>query len=103
MKHQKLRKFDADWKKLPKEHQTMFRKIIPLFNAACDEYIQSRGNYQWPAKLRVASMTNAPGIWEMTWSFSSPDGRATFEFSISEDGSTLIWRRIGNHSIYDNP
>jgi len=48
-------------------------------------------------------MTSAPRIWEMTWSFSSPDGRATFEF-IDRDGEpSVLWRRIGTHKIFDGP
>jgi hypothetical protein len=31
----------------------------------------------WAAKLRVKSAVNAPGVFEMMWSFSGPDGRAT--------------------------
>jgi hypothetical protein len=42
-------------------------------------------------------------IWEMTWSFSGPDGRATFEF-VSIDGELAIrWRRIGGHRIFREP
>ncbi|CAB4901057.1 unannotated protein [freshwater metagenome] len=45
-------------------------------------------------------MVSAPRIWEMTWSLARPDGRATFEF-IERDGEVrILWRRIGNHSIY---
>lgn len=48
-------------------------------------------------------MTSLPGLWEMTWSFSGPDGRATFEF-ITLDGEPHVrWRRIGTHAIYTSP
>jgi hypothetical protein len=48
-------------------------------------------------------MEGLQDIWEMTWSFSGPDGRATFEF-ITVDGELAIrWRRIGDHQIYENP
>ena len=47
------------------------------------------------------------GIWEMTWSFSGPDGRATWEWTtVTEDGEELPairWRRIGNHAILRDP
>ncbi|MGH3491519.1 MAG: hypothetical protein ACRDP8_26815 [Actinopolymorphaceae bacterium] len=40
----------------------------------------------------------------LTWSFSSPDGRATFHLETDENGEPLlVWRRIGNHSIYQDP
>jgi hypothetical protein len=48
-------------------------------------------------------MTSAPGIWELTWSFASPDGRATFEFVNREGEVRVLWRRIGDHSIYRKP
>lgn len=48
-------------------------------------------------------MTSAKGIWEMTWSFPGPDGRATFEFVTYDDGVRVRWRRIGNHTIYRQP
>ena len=57
----------------------------------------------WPASLRVKSVQGHPGIWEMTWSFAGPDGRATFEF-IEIDGEPAIrWRRIGDHRIFEPP
>jgi hypothetical protein len=48
-------------------------------------------------------MQSAAGVWEMTWSFANPDGRATFEFTNDDAGLILRWRRIGDHSIYKRP
>ena len=57
----------------------------------------------WPASLRVKAVESAPGIWEMTWSFSGPDGRATFEW-VQIDGTLGVrWRRIGGHAIFRRP
>jgi hypothetical protein len=43
-------------------------------------------------------------IYSVTWSFSSPDGRATFHVEKADDGEPLlVWRRIGNHDIYEKP
>ncbi len=48
-------------------------------------------------------MRGYPNLWEMTWSFSGPDGRAIFEF-ITIDGELAIrWRRIDDHRIYEAP
>lgn len=59
---------------------------------------------RWPASLRVKSVEDAPGVWEMTWSFSGPDGRATFEFFDTGRGEEGIrWRRIGSHRIFQDP
>lgn len=45
----------------------------------------------------------ALGIFEMTWSFKGPDGRATFEW-IQIDGTLGVrWRLIGDHSIFKRP
>jgi hypothetical protein len=48
-------------------------------------------------------MQGTSGIWEMTWSFASPDGRATFEF-VRRDGELICrWRRVGDHSVFKHP
>jgi len=39
----------------------------------------------------------------MTWSFSGPDGRATFEFVTIDGQPGIRWRRIGCHDIYRSP
>jgi hypothetical protein len=48
-------------------------------------------------------MTGTDSIWEMTWSFSGPDGRATFEWVSLEGEIQIRWRRIGGHEIYRKP
>ncbi|MCP1428679.1 hypothetical protein J3D45_001177 [Microbacterium foliorum] len=48
-------------------------------------------------------MRAAPGILEMTWSFSSPDGRATFEIVTVDDEPRIRWRRVGDHDVFRNP
>ena len=58
---------------------------------------------KWPASLRVRSVQRAPGIWEMTWSFSGPDGRATFEWIVIDGEPGIRWRRIGGHAIFGSP
>jgi hypothetical protein len=58
---------------------------------------------KWPASLRIKGVQAAPGVWEVTWSFSGPDGRATFEY-VDVDGELAIrWRRIGGHEIFKSP
>ena len=39
----------------------------------------------------------------MTWSFSGPDGRATFEYFDVDDELAIRWRRIGGHAIFKTP
>ena len=57
----------------------------------------------WPASFRVSPMGSARGVWEMTWLFSGPDGRATVEFVTIDGQPGVRWRRIGSHSIYGSP
>jgi hypothetical protein len=39
----------------------------------------------------------------MVWSFSDPDGRATFEWIKVEDEPAIRWRRVGSHAIFGDP
>ena len=124
MRFETTPRWDTDWKNLKPEHKRQFRDVVPDFNAACDAYAQAHDRtpeptaaaglaqasgkdrapaYRWPAALRVTPMKSAGGVWEMTWSFASPDGRATFEFIHDNHGMVVRWRRIGDHSIYQKP
>jgi hypothetical protein len=110
-------RFDRDFRDLKPEHQRQFRNLLPDFNAACDAYARANDSaveektkgipgiagHRWPAALRVSPMKSAEGVWEMTWSFASPDGRATFEFVADAQGPILRWRRVGDHTVYKNP
>ncbi|GAA0433215.1 hypothetical protein [Leifsonia naganoensis] len=103
MRFQRTPAFDTDFKRLKPERQRTFRDVIrESFAPACDAFaLNPTGG--WPAALRVKSMRGAPGIYEMTWSFASPDGRATFEL-VTIDGELYCrWRRVGDHSVYRNP
>jgi hypothetical protein len=103
VRYQTTPRFDSDYKALKPEHKAAFREVLDAFIAACDTYAERPGSSRWPKGLRVSPMKSAPGIWEMTWSFASPDGRATFEWVTDEQGLLLRWRRIGDHSIYHDP
>lgn len=94
--------FDADYRRLRPEHKVAFRAVIGAFSAACDDWLASPGS-RWPAALRVAPIRGTKGIWEMTWSFASPDGRATFEFVTRDDVPACRWRRIGDHGVFKDP
>jgi hypothetical protein len=102
VKFDRTAEFADNWKTLPVEHRRKFRSMMPAFNASCEAYLKYPGG-RWPAHLRVKPMVGVKGLWEMTWSFAGPDGRATFEF-IEIDGEPAVrWRRIGGHDIYDHP
>lgn len=85
----------------------MFRKAAVAFTEACDRFVVNKDPSTWPSALRIKSVTGAPGILEMTWSFSGPDGRATWEWTtVRDQGSTypaVRWRRLGGHEIFRAP
>lgn len=103
MRWQTTPQFDTDLRRLPGEHRTAFASRIPAFSQACDAYLASKGSAAWPAHLRVKPLRSARGVWEMTWSLTGPDGRATFEFAEDAAGPLVRWRRIGLHDIFDRP
>ena len=103
MKSETTPRFDNDYRALPIEHRRLFRAVIPAFSAACDGYVADQGGFVWPGSLRARRMVGAPRVWEMTWTYASPDGRATFEFVDDADGGRVRWRRIGSHRVFQDP
>jgi hypothetical protein len=102
VKFETTRTFDSDYRGLGDPEARLFRKSLESFVPACDRYAADP-SAKWPAALRVKAVEGAPGVWEMTWSFSGPDGRATFEF-VQIDGSLGVrWRRVGDHTIFKRP
>jgi hypothetical protein len=53
--------------------------------------------------MRVRKVEGAQGIWEMTWSWNDPDGRATWEWMEIDSEPAIRWRRIGTHEIFKAP
>ena len=93
MKFEVTDAFRGDRKRLSEGERRLVGEVIPTFVAACDRYAADP-NTAWPASLRVKDVEGAPGVLEMTWSFSGPDGRATFEW-VQMDGQLAVrWRRI---------
>lgn len=102
MKFETTKSFDSDYRKLTGDEAKRFREALKAFVPACDRVIADPSS-KWPASLRVKDVEGAPGVWEMTWSFAGPDGRATFEFVKIGDDIGVRWRRIGGHSIFKRP
>jgi len=95
--------FDADYRRLKREHAVAFKTVLAeKFVPARDPYAQDPAT-PWPAALRVKSVQSAPGILEMTWSLSSPDGRATFELVTVDGELRCRWRRVGDHDVFKKP
>lgn len=107
MRFQTTESFKSDFEKLKPEEKQLFRDAVRKFNRACDRAMAEGSRPQWPKSLRVKDVEGAPGIWEMTWSFSGPDGRATWEWVSVEDDEgrhpAVRWRRIGGHGIFHDP
>jgi hypothetical protein len=97
-----LDSFRVDYKRLPPVEQALFKSALQDFVPACDRYAADP-SVAWAASLRIKGIENAPGVLEMTWSFSGPDGRATFEWTQINGRLGLRWRRIGGHGIFKKP
>ncbi len=102
MKFERTASFKADWQRLSDDERALFRAVIKRFHTAV-ERIQTAATSNWPRALRVRSVASAPGVWELTWSFSGPDGRATFEWVEIDGARAVRWRRIGGHDIFREP
>lgn len=97
--------FTRDLAKLAPEHQRLFRAAIHDHFLPAIEAGAFTGTPPWPPRLRIHQLAGTTTIYSLTWSFASPDGRATFqlETDTTTGDTVLIWRRIGTHRIYDQP
>jgi len=103
MKFETTPAFDADYRRLKPEHRRAFRAVLKdKFIPACDA-LATDPSATWPKALRVKAIRGAPGVLEMTWSFASPDGRATFELITVDEELRCRWRRVGDHSVFKEP
>ena len=103
MKFERTPAFDGDWKWLAEPERVKSRAAVQEdFHPACERRRVDPAA-PWPKKLRIRNVEGAPGIWEMTWSFSGPDGRATFEWVEIDGQPGIRWRRVGGHAIFGDP
>jgi hypothetical protein len=73
------------------------------FLVAVSQFVEDlRAGKGFRKGLRVRGIKGAAGIFEMTW---ADDGRATFEYGdeVREGEAHILWRRVGTHSIFDQP
>jgi hypothetical protein len=61
------------------------------------------GDDPWHPSLRVKRVVGAPEVWEMSWSWKDPDGRATWEWVEIGGERGVRWRRVGPHAIFKRP
>jgi hypothetical protein len=103
LKHRELQSFIRDLHRLSQaERETFMQVVREAFHPACERYVADP-SAPWPRGLRVKRLQGHPGVWEMTWSFAGPDGRATFEWIEMDGEAAVLWRRIGGHEIFDRP
>jgi hypothetical protein len=88
--------FRKDWKKITPAEEKEFRVAVAKF------LVDLNGGTGFRSGLRVKGVQTYPGVFELTW---APDGRATFEYGneIRPGMPHIIWRRIGDHGIFDRP
>jgi hypothetical protein len=99
LRYQVTASFEADWQRLSPLEQSQFLEVVrEQFHPACERYREDPAT-GWPGGLRVKRIAGAPGVWEMTWSFAGPDGRATFEWLVIDGDLAVRWRRIGRHDV----
>jgi len=103
VKYERTPRFDADEQRLSDEERARFRRVAVSQFAPAAERISVRPGTSWPRALRVRCVQGAPGVWEMTWSFSGPDGRATFEWIEIDAQPAIRWRRVGGRAIFSEP
>jgi len=103
VRYQVTPSFDGDWRRLSVSERSEFRRAVTEeFHPACERR-RTDPAAAWPGGLRVRGVAGASGVWEMTWSFAGPGGRATFEW-VEIDGEPAVrWRRIGGHAIFGEP
>jgi hypothetical protein len=103
LKFERTPAFDGDWRRLTDEERAKFKAwVYEKFHPASEARANDPAR-PWPKSLRVSQLTEFPGIFEATWSFSGPDGRATFEWLVVDEGPRIRWRRIGGHDVFKRP
>ena len=91
-----MARFANDFDSLSPDKQAAFLVVVSQF---VEDLRAGKG---FRKGLRVNGVKGAAGIFEMTW---ADDGRATFEYreGVREGEAHILWRRVGTHSIFDQP
>jgi hypothetical protein len=92
--YERTRRFDRDLDDLTSAQRRRFAVAFERFDA---DLLKGR----FRSSLRVKRVEGTDSVFEMTW---APDGRATFEYGVSQGaGAHVIWRRIGTHKVFKRP
>lgn len=95
--YEKLEPFITDYAALTPAERAAFRRAVAHFVTDL-----RRGRFR--PGLYVHSLDGHPGIFSMSWGYRH-GMRATFEYGreVRQGHPHVIWRRVGDHSVYDNP
>jgi hypothetical protein len=90
-------RFDREFRRLSRELQRAFLAALPTFIDALRAKPPA-----FPPRLRVKRVEGAAGVWELSFAL---DGRATFAYGreLVPGEPHIVWRRIGDHSILNEP
>lgn len=103
MRYRTTPRFDRDFSGLPPEHRRMFIETVRVRILPSVAAGSFSGSPEWPRRLRIHRIGDG-AVYSLTWNFASPDGRATFHLDRADGGEpVLVWRRIGDHGIYQQP
>lgn len=86
-----------EFRTLSLDDQRRFLRALREFVAALREDPPA-----FAPRLRVKRVQGHPGVWELSF---APDGRATFCYDEERERGEahVIWRRIGDHSVFADP
>lgn len=99
------------WDRFKSEYRHLSMHEQQLFRDAREQFVQTlvvwerehrRGAPEFPKKLGVTPMVGRGEILELAW---APDGRCTWHYGTSQIPGKyhIVWRRIGSHTIYEDP
>lgn len=103
MKWQAAPAFEADLRRLSRDELERFRRFVRESFVPAAERRAGDRDAPWPKSLRVKAVRGAAGVWECTWSYAGPDGRATFDWVTIGAEPAIRWRRVGGHRIFHEP
>lgn len=91
------RRFERDLRRLTRTERAQFDAARERLVAGLEERPP-----RFDPALRIKRVQGHPSIWELSW---APDGRATFGYGaeVRPGMPHVIWRRIGDHSILNDP
>ncbi|MDQ3647584.1 MAG: hypothetical protein M3433_03180 [Actinomycetota bacterium] len=94
---ERTRRFRREYLALSREQREAFKRALGVFIGATRSHPPA-----FPRSLRVKGVQGHPGVYEMSF---GDGGRATFEYGeeLRPGEAHVVWRRIGDHSIFRSP